>query len=156
MCKLYCKPCATEFDGTPCAVKAARTVWSRGKVGDYIKDLPMAIRQQESGYEAAHGWRRCCAGRHYPDSSAERPVRLRTAGGFIPPVHTQSLQSSLWITAPIIIGSELLQDHPPINERRCYYAASDPHYFCSEPSQDPYQPLQLRTVTAEWKPFSKL
>ena len=144
VCKLYCKPCATEFDGTPCAVKAARTVWSRGKVGDYIKGLPMAIRQQESGYEAAHGWRRCRAGRHYPDSSAERPVRLRTAGGFIPPVHTQSLQSSLWITAPIIIGSELLQDHPPINERRCYYAASDPHYFCSEPSQDPYQPLHLK------------
>ena len=44
----------------------------------------------------------------------------------------------------IIIGSELLQDHPPLNERRCYYAASDPHYFCSEPSQDPYQPLHLK------------
>ena len=41
--KLYCKPCATEFDGTPCAVKAARTVWSRGKAGDHIKCLPMAI-----------------------------------------------------------------------------------------------------------------
>ena len=43
VCKLYCKPCATEFDGTPCAVKAARTVWSRGKAGDHIKCLPMAI-----------------------------------------------------------------------------------------------------------------
>ena len=27
----------TKFDGTPCAVKAARTVWSRGKAGDHIK-----------------------------------------------------------------------------------------------------------------------
>ena len=81
MCKLYCKPCATEFDGTPCAVKAARTVWSRGKVGDYIKDLPMAIRQQESGHEAAHGWRRRCSGGHHPDSSAVWSVRLRAAGG---------------------------------------------------------------------------
>ena len=34
------------------------------------------------------------------------------------------------------------------------YAVFDPHYFSPEPSQDPYQPLQLRTVT-EWKPFSK-
>ena len=88
MCKLYCKPCATEFDGTPCAVKAARTVWSRGKVGDHIKDLPMAIRLQVSGHEAAHGWRRCRSGGHHPDSPAERSVRLRTAGGGCRPVHT--------------------------------------------------------------------
>ena len=31
------------MDGTPCAVKVACTVWSRGKVGDDFKDLPMAI-----------------------------------------------------------------------------------------------------------------
>ena len=31
------------FDGTPYAMKVARTVWSRGKVGDYIKDSPIAI-----------------------------------------------------------------------------------------------------------------
>ena len=37
-------------------------------------------RQQESGHEAAHGWRRRCSGGHYPDSPAERSVRLRTAG----------------------------------------------------------------------------
>ena len=140
---------------TACPIRYQRQVSDRkGKIF-YTSITSLSHISKESGYEAAHGWRRCRAGRHYPDSSAERPVRLRTAGGFIPPVHTQSLQSSLWITAPIIIGSELLQDHPPINERRCYYAASDPHYFCSEPSQDPYQPLQLRTVTAEWKPFSK-
>ena len=44
-----------------------------------------------SGYETVDGWRRRCVGRHHPDSSAERPVRLRTVGGFIPPVHKQSL-----------------------------------------------------------------
>ena len=29
--------------GTPCAVKVARTVWVRGKVGDNIKNLPIDI-----------------------------------------------------------------------------------------------------------------
>ena len=32
-----------HLDGTPCAMKVACTVWSRGKVGDSIKDLPIAI-----------------------------------------------------------------------------------------------------------------
>ena len=77
VCKLYCKPCATEFDGTPCAVKAARTVWSRGKVGDYIEDLPMAIGSQKPGYETAYGGRRYRPGRRNPDPAAGRPVRLR-------------------------------------------------------------------------------
>ena len=31
------------YDGTPCAVKVARTVWSGGKVGDNLKDLPITI-----------------------------------------------------------------------------------------------------------------
>ena len=43
---------------TPCAVKAARTVWSRGKVGDYIKDLPMAIRLQVPLRSGVFGERR--------------------------------------------------------------------------------------------------
>ena len=30
-------------DGTPCAVKAACTVWSGGKAGERIKGLPIAI-----------------------------------------------------------------------------------------------------------------
>ena len=30
-------------DGTPYARKLARTVWSGGKAGDYIKGLPIAI-----------------------------------------------------------------------------------------------------------------
>ena len=39
------------------------------------------------GDKTAHGWRRRGVGRHYPHSSAERPVRLRTAGGGCRPVH---------------------------------------------------------------------
>lgn len=31
------------LDGTPCAMKVACTVWSRGKAGDSIKGLPIAI-----------------------------------------------------------------------------------------------------------------
>lgn len=30
-------------DGTPCAMKVACTVWSRGKSGDDVKALPIAI-----------------------------------------------------------------------------------------------------------------
>ena len=32
-----------KIDGTPCAVKAARTVWSGGKFRDDIKELPITI-----------------------------------------------------------------------------------------------------------------
>ena len=31
------------YEGAPYALKNARTVLSRGKVGDYIKNLPIAI-----------------------------------------------------------------------------------------------------------------
>ena len=72
MCKLRLKPCATEFDGTPCAVKAARTVWSGGKGGDYIKALPIAIGRQVSGHQAADGWRR-----RHPDRYAARPSAVK-------------------------------------------------------------------------------
>ena len=118
MCKLYCKPCATEFDGTPCAVKAARTVWSRGKVGDHIKDLPMAIRLQVSGHEAAHGWRRCCSGGHHPDSSAVWSVRLIEPQAGFPACTYAIAPSLLWITA-LYHKSALRYESPPINERRC-------------------------------------
>ena len=32
------------IDGTPCAVKVACTVWSGGKLGDNIKELPITIQ----------------------------------------------------------------------------------------------------------------
>ena len=34
-------------EGTPCAVKAACTVWSGGKPGDNLKGLPITIRARE-------------------------------------------------------------------------------------------------------------
>ena len=43
----------------------------------------------------------------------------------------------------------------PSRKGSAFYAAFDAHYFCPQSAQDPYQPLQLRTVTAEWKLFSK-
>ena len=56
-CNEVCKLCAscpktTEFDGTPCAAKAARTVWSGGKSCDNFKGLPIAIGREEPGHEA--------------------------------------------------------------------------------------------------------
>ena len=51
------KNLAVEFDGTPCAVKAACTVWSGGKSGDNIKGLPIAIRRKIPGNETAYGRR---------------------------------------------------------------------------------------------------
>ena len=36
----------TEFEGTPCAVKVACTVWSGGKSGDNFKGLPITIRRK--------------------------------------------------------------------------------------------------------------
>ena len=57
-------------------MKAACTVRSGGKSGDNFKGLPIAIRRQVSGHQAAHGWRWCGADRHDPHPSALRSVRL--------------------------------------------------------------------------------
>ena len=53
-------PKKVEFDGAPCAVKAACTVWSGGKSGDYIKGLPIAIWCEVTGNEAVNGRWWCC------------------------------------------------------------------------------------------------
>ena len=58
MCKLCLKPWTAEFDGAPCAVKVACTVWSGGKSGDNFKGLPIAIRRQKPGDQAADERRR--------------------------------------------------------------------------------------------------
>ena len=71
------KNLAVEFDGTPCAVKAACTVWSGGKSGDYIKGLPIAIRREVAGHETVDGGRRRCPYRHYPCTASFRSVRIR-------------------------------------------------------------------------------
>ena len=70
MCKLCLKHWTAEFDGAPCAVKVACTVWSGGKSGDNFKGLPIAIRRQKPGYETAHGWRRYRGGRDDTDSAS--------------------------------------------------------------------------------------
>ncbi|MCQ4888052.1 hypothetical protein NE589_13330 [Faecalibacterium prausnitzii] len=62
----------------------------KGKIF-YTSITSLSHISKESGHEAAHGWRWRCSGGHHPDSPAERSVRLSAAGGFIPPVHTQSL-----------------------------------------------------------------
>ena len=64
----------------------AQTPDRNGKIF-YTSTTSLSHISKVSGHEAAHGWRRRCAGRHYPDSPAERPVRLRTAGGGCRPVH---------------------------------------------------------------------
>ena len=64
------------FDGTPCEVKAACTVWSGGKSGDDFKGLPITIRLEVAGHEAAHGRRWCRPDWHDPDPAAEWPVRV--------------------------------------------------------------------------------
>lgn len=35
------------LEGTPCAMKVACTVWTGGKVGDSIKDLPISILSEQ-------------------------------------------------------------------------------------------------------------
>ena len=49
------------LDGTPCAMKVACTVWSRGKVGDNIKDLPIAIINFTDLAVVRFKNRKCCA-----------------------------------------------------------------------------------------------
>ena len=138
---------------TACPIRYQRQVPDRkGKIF-YTSITSLSHISKVSGHEAAHGWRRCRSGGHHPDSSAVWSVRLRAAGG-ISRLYIRN-RSILAVDNSPLIRSALRYESPPINERRCYYAVFDPHYFSSEPSQDPYQPLQLRTVTTEWKPFLK-
>ena len=62
------------FDGTPCEVKAACTVWSGGKSGDDFKGLPITIRCEKPGHETADGRRGRRHRWHGPRTAAVRPV----------------------------------------------------------------------------------
>ena len=138
---------------TACPIRYQRQVPDRkGKIF-YTSITSLSHISKVSGHEAAHGWRRRCSGGHHPDSSAVWSVRLRAAGG-VSRLYIRNRSISAVDNSPLI-RSALRYESPPINERRCYYAVFDPHYFSPESPQDPYQPLQLRTVTAEWKPFSR-
>ena len=141
-----------------CPKNKARPIRHPAQVPDrngkifYTSITSLSHISKVSGHEAAHGWRRRCSGGHHPDSSAVWSVRLRAAGG-VSRLYIRNRSISAVDNSPLI-RSALRYESPPINERRCYYAVFDPHYFSLEPAQDPYQPFQLRTVT-EWKPFSK-
>ena len=139
---------------TACPIRYQRQVPDRkGKIF-YTSITSLSHISKESGYEAAHGWRRCCPDWHHPDPPAERSVRLRAAGG-VSRLYIRNRSIFAVDNSPYYNRKRIADEHPPISERRCYYAVFDPHYFSPESPQDPYQPLQLRTVTAEWKPFSK-
>ena len=49
------------LDGTPCAMKVACTVWSRGKARDNIKGLPIAIINFTNFAVVRFKNRKCCA-----------------------------------------------------------------------------------------------
>ena len=125
----------------------------KGKIF-YTSITSLSHISKVSGHEAAHGWRWCCSGGHHPHSSAVWSVRLRAAGG-VSRLYIRNRSISAVDNSPYYNRKRIADEHPPISERRCYYAVFDPHYFSLESAQDPYQPLQLRTVTAEWKPFLK-
>lgn len=55
-------------------MKVSCTVWSGGKSGDEFKGLPITIRREVPGHEAAHGWRWRRRGRHGSRTPAVRPV----------------------------------------------------------------------------------
>ena len=86
------------FDGAPCAVKVACTVLGGGKSGDNFKGLPIAIRCEVPGYEAAHGRRRRCPHRHHSRTSAHRFVRLIPTRMY-PKSKTNGSHSVIWVGA---------------------------------------------------------
>ena len=131
----------------------AQTPDRNGKIF-YTSTTSLSHISKVSGHEAAHGWRRCRSGGHHPDSSAVWSVRLRAAGG-VSRLYIRNRSIFAVDNSPYYNRKRIADEHPPISERRCYYAVFDPHYFSLESAQDPHQPLQLRTVTAEWKPFSR-
>ena len=62
--------------------------------------------RKKSGYEAAHGWRRCCPDWHHPDPPAERSVRLIFSGRRLPP-RTYLLAS---VSSPSVANGFLSQE----------------------------------------------
>lgn len=69
------------LDGTPCAMKVACTVWSRGKVRDCIKDLPIAIVDFTNFAVVRFQNRKCCA--YLVTGAYLRELKL---GGILKPI----------------------------------------------------------------------
>ena len=70
-------------------------------------------------------------------------------------IHISATESPLQLAVLLNVRAPSCVFIHPSTKGSVFYAVFDPHYFSPEPSQDPHQSLQLRTVTAEWKPFSK-
>ena len=69
------------LDGTPCAMKVACTVWSRGKAGDNIKCLPIAIVNPSNFAVVRFKNRKCCA--YLVTGAYLRELKL---GGILKPI----------------------------------------------------------------------
>lgn len=69
------------LDGTPCAMKVACTVWSRGKVRDCIKDLPIAVVNFTNFAVVRFKNRKCCA--YLVTGAYLRELKL---GGILKPI----------------------------------------------------------------------
>ena len=69
------------LDGTPCAMKVACTVWSRGKAGDSIKCLPIAIINFTDFAVVRFKNRKCCA--YLVTGAYLRELKL---GGILKPI----------------------------------------------------------------------
>ena len=69
------------LDGTPCAMKVACTVWSRGKAGDSIKCLPIAIINITDFAVVRFKNRKCCA--YLVTGAYLRELKL---GGILKPI----------------------------------------------------------------------
>lgn len=69
------------LDGTPCAIKVACTVWSRGKARDNIKGLPIAIVNPPDFAVVRFMNRKCCA--YLVTGAYLRELKL---GGILKPI----------------------------------------------------------------------
>lgn len=69
------------LDGTPCAMKVACTVWSRGKARDNIKGLPIAIVDITDFAVVRFKNRKCCA--YLVTGAYLRELKL---GGILKPI----------------------------------------------------------------------
>ena len=135
----------------------AQTPDRNGKIF-YTSITSLSHISKESGYEAAHGWRRCCPDWHHSDPPAEWSVRLIFSGRRLPPLHITCKQLSAppWQTDSLLQRKLIAKRiFTFILKGWCYYADSDSPYFSAQPAQDPYQPFFLMGAGTEWKQFSK-
>ena len=120
----------------------AQTPDRNGKIF-YTSTTSLSHISKVSGHETTHGRRRCRSGRHHPHPPAERAVRLNPAGGVCRPYIRNGFISRR--RSRYYYNKEAhCAEYQLHAERKCIYGISDPHYFCPEPAQEPYQSFQLR------------